>query len=83
MRTHSITHMIIASRYGAMPLVSKNGVQKNSASNGADESGNGFTFRNNIADFINRALKVYNKPDEWSELASNIISLGTLQPRNT
>lgn len=71
-----ITQMI-ASRYGAVPLVRETGGLKDSIIPYETGNGIGFTFydyvSDNIVDVIERALNVYNDSEKWNALVNKVI----------
>ena len=69
---------MIASRYGAIPVVRETGGLKDSIKDFANDHGNGYTFAGmNPQDMLNtikRALADYNDQEKWQKYVSVVMN---------
>lgn len=69
---------MIASRYGAVPIIRETGGLYDTIRDvGWEGGGNGFTFasysRDDLADAVNRAYNYYNNKDAWNDLVKKVM----------
>jgi len=70
---------MIASRYGAVPIVRETGGLKDSIHDCSLGEGNGFTFADytsyNVVSAVNRALDLYKNKENWNNLVMEIMKV--------
>ena len=69
---------MIASRYGAVPMVRETGGLKDSIKNFGEKGGNGYTFAgleaSALVDMVKRAVADFNS-ENWNELVEKVMSV--------
>ena len=69
---------MIASRYGAIPMVRETGGLKDSIKDFGSKKGNGYTFAgfeaSSLVDMVRRAVNDYNS-ENWNELVEKVMSV--------
>ena len=69
---------MIASRYGAVPMVRETGGLKDSIKNFTEKGGNGYTFAgleaNALVDMVKRAVSDFNS-ENWNELVERVMNV--------
>lgn len=70
---------MIASRYGAVPVVRETGGLKDSIRDYGLDEGNGFTFDDytayNVVNAITRVLSLYNNKENWNKLVAKVMEV--------